>query len=112
MTMRNEISEIKRAVSVICANEMRARRSWSTGERSSRTDGGTAPALTTAMVDAVFEEESVSFVDAAPETAATVSADSKSMVASLAAQLAVLEDQCVNLRRLLNEAGLGASAAP
>ena len=109
--MRNEISEIQRAVSVICANELRARRSWSTGTRASRTDGGTAPALTTAMVDAVFDEETVSFANPAPEPAATVGAESKSMVASLAAQLAVLEDQCTNLRRLLNEAGLGAASA-
>ncbi len=109
--MRNEISEIKRAVSVICANELRARRSWSTGERSSRTDGGNAPALTTASVDAVFEEEAVSFVESAPAMTPTVADDSKSMVASLAAQLAVLESQCVNLRRLLDEAGMDASSA-
>lgn len=106
--MRNEISEIKRAVSVICANELRARRTWSTGERASRTDGGTAPALTTANVDAVFEEEAVSFVESAPPTTAVVAAEPKIMVANLSAQLAALESQCVNLRRLLDEAGLAA----
>ncbi len=102
--MSNEISEIKRALSVICASEVRSRRMWSTGERSSRTDGGTAPALTTAVVDAVFEEEAVSFVEAAPKTATVDAAEPKSMVASLAAQLTALESQCVNLRRLLDEA--------
>lgn len=102
--MSSEISEIQRAVNVICANEMRARRMWSTGERSSRTDGAMAFALTTATVDAVFEDVAVSFVEAAQEATDVVAAKPQGMVANLSAQLAVLESQCVNLRGLLEKA--------
>lgn len=104
--MRNEISEIKRAVSVICQNDMRAKRTWSAGKRTSRTDQAMLPALTSASVDAVFEEEAVSFAAATPAIADESKNDEpKNMVASLTAQLVALESQCLNLRRLLDEAG-------
>lgn len=94
--MRSEISEIKRAVKVICANEMRMKRRPSLSAQNAPAEMRVNTSLTTATVDAVFEEEMVSFVgegqDAKPQAA---------RVESLAAQLAALESQCQNLRQLL-----------
>lgn len=94
--MRNEISEIKRAVKIICANEMRPRRHVSPSLRQAPPEIRVNTTLTTAVVDAVFEEETVSFVDEARGAKSPTG-----MVESLAAQLAALEDQCQNLRQLL-----------
>jgi hypothetical protein len=59
-----------------------------------------APALTDAMVDAVFENDAIE-VAAPAATASVIREDQAHVVAGLTAQLALLESQCTNLRRML-----------
>ena len=98
--MRNEITEIKRAISTICAKQSR---SWSASGRSSRADIPVAPALTGDTVDAAFSDEAISFTSATAGKA-MIREDQAQVVAGLSAQLAQLENQCSHLRRMLDMA--------
>lgn len=107
--MKTEISDIKRTVEIASINESTATRTWSTGQRTSRTDVAMVGVLSVDSVDAVFEEESLSFVEtvAQLQESVKVQAEPAAIVESLASQLAVLESQCVNLRRMLEMAAVG-----
>jgi len=112
--MKSKITEIKRKVEIPSINESTLTRTWSTGLRTSRTDAAMVGALSVDSVDAVFEEESLSFVKAVAQSNENVDAHSVSsqtepatIVESLASQLAVLESQCVNLRRMLEMSAIG-----
>lgn len=107
--MNTKISEIKRTAEIASINESTATRTWSTGHRTSRTDAAMVGVLCVDSVDAVFEEESLSFVKAVAQLHENVSAQAEpaTIVESLASQLAVLESQCVNLRRMLEMAVIG-----
>jgi hypothetical protein len=96
--MRNEITEIKRAISTICAKQGR---SWSSAGRNSRTDVPVNVALTSDTVDAALADEAISFVAPAPSEV-TIREDQANVVAGLSAQLAQLESQCSHLRRMLD----------
>ena len=95
--MRNEITEIKRAISTICAKQTR---SWSTAGRNSRADIPGNQTLTSATVDAALADEAINFVKSASE-AKTLREDQAQVVAGLSAQLAQLENQCSHLRQML-----------
>lgn len=107
--MKSEITEIKRTIGIASINESTAARTWSTGHRTSRTDTAMVGVLCVDSVDAVFEEESLSFVKSAAQLHETVASPTETVeiVESLASQLAVLESQCVNLRRMLEIAVSG-----
>lgn len=95
--MRNEITEIKRAISTICAKQGR---SWSVAGRSARADAPADPTLTGATVDAALADDAITFVTPAT-TGSTLREDQAQVVAGLSAQLAQLESQCSHLRRML-----------
>jgi hypothetical protein len=95
--MRNEITEIKRAISTICAKQSG---SWSAVGRNSRTDVPAAQALTGATVDAALADEAINFV-ARKSNGVTHREDQAQVVAGLSAQLAQLENQCSHLRSML-----------
>jgi hypothetical protein len=97
--MRNEITEIKRAISTICSTQGR---SWTNGSRNSRTDAPAVPTLTGATVDAALADEAISFVPSAKGV--TLREDQAQVVAGLSVQLAQLESQCSHLRRMLDVA--------
>ena len=106
--MNTRIPEIKRTVEIASINESTATRIWSKGHRTSRTDAAMVGVLCVDSVDAVFEDESLSFVETATQLQETVSpTEPVAIVESLASQLAVLESQCVNLRRMLKMAVIG-----
>jgi hypothetical protein len=94
--MRSEITEIKRAISTICAKQSR---SWSFPSRNSRADVPVSATLTGDTVDAALADEAISFV--APRTEVALREDQAQVVAGLSAQLAQLESQCSNLRHML-----------
>jgi hypothetical protein len=108
--MKSEVTEFKRTVEIPSINESTLSRTWSSGHRTSRTDAAMVGVLCVDSVDAVFEEESLSFVETAAQLRETVSShiEPATIVESLASQLAVLESQCVNLRRMLELAVIGA----
>jgi hypothetical protein len=95
--MRNEITEIKRAISTICAKQGR---SWSIAGRNSRTDLPAQRGLTGASVDAALADEAISFVTTT-SNGATLREDQAQIVAGLSAQLTQLEKQCSQLRRMM-----------
>jgi hypothetical protein len=107
--MNLETTEFKRTVEISSINESTAARTWSTGHRTSRADAAMVGVLCVDSVDAVFEEESLSFVESVAELHETVPSRTEpaTIVESLATQLAVLESQCVNLRRMLEMAANG-----
>lgn len=107
--MRTDISEFKKVMTSIAGNDVAASRSWSVALRSARADVGTTVEFSTAIVDAVFDDEQASFASVKQENGtATSSGEQESIgVENLAAQLEMLENQCLNLRRLLNLAILG-----
>ena len=106
--MNTKISEIKRTAEMALINESTATRTWSKGHRTSRTDAAMVGVLCVDSVDAVFEEESLSFVETAAQLQETVVSPTEpvAIVESLASQLAILESQCVNLRRMLEMAAI------
>lgn len=98
--MRNEITEIKRAISTICANQGRC---WTTNGQNSRADVPAKLPLTGDTVDAAFADEAISFTSvAAPGV--KLREDQAQVVAGLSAQLAQLESQCSHLRQMLEVA--------
>jgi hypothetical protein len=96
--MRNEITEIKRAISTICAKQGR---SWTVAGRNSRMDGPANRTLTSDSVDAALADEAINFVTLA-DKGVTLREDQAQVVAGLSAQLAQLENQCSHLRRMLD----------
>jgi hypothetical protein len=118
--MKSDISEIKRTVALSRISDPTKTRTWSSGQRTSRTDAPMVGVLSVDTVDAVFEEESLSFVESVSQMREAVSSQSDSaqtaslhsgptgMMESLTSQLEVLESQCVNLRRMLEMAAIGA----
>jgi hypothetical protein len=106
--MNSKVSEVKRTVEIASVNESIATRTWSTGHRTSRTDAAMVGELSVDSVDAVFEEESLSFVKAVAQLHENVAAQAEpaTIVESLASQLAILESQCVKLRRMLEMAAI------
>jgi actin-like ATPase involved in cell morphogenesis len=95
--MRNEITEIKRAISTICAKQGR---SWSIAGRNARTDLPAGRTLTSASVDAALADEAISFVSST-DKGGILREDQAQVVAGLSAQLTQLESQCSHLRRML-----------
>jgi hypothetical protein len=84
--MKTKISNSKPVIAHPPAEAGSPSRTWITGARTSRADA----------VDAAFDEESFSFVaKAEPES------ESSAMVQSLSSQLAMLESQCEQLRKIL-----------
>lgn len=77
-------------------------RSWSDGARISRADAAVVHALDEAIVDAVFEEPSLSFINEAADSP-------PKNVQTLSAQLTALESQCSKLRKLLELAVVGSA---
>jgi hypothetical protein len=71
---------------------------WTSGDRTSRADAAMVATLTEDAVDAAFGEESFCFVS---ENTQVVS-ESATMVQSLSSQLAMLESQCEQLRKILD----------
>jgi hypothetical protein len=97
MTMKSDLLEVTRSAAT---HEPAQIRTWSDGDRLSRADAAMVPALEVATVDAVFEEESLCFIN---ESMTEPSRDVK----RLSSQLTVLEAQCLKLRELLELAGVG-----
>lgn len=95
--MRNEITEIRRAISTICAKQGR---SWSIAGRNSRADVPVQRTLTGESVDAALSDEAISFATA-ENKGVTLREDQAEIVAGLSAQLRQLENQCSHLRRML-----------
>jgi hypothetical protein len=72
-------------------------RVWATAVGTARADVGMVSILTEDAVDAAFDGESFSFVaEASPVS------ESTAMVQSLSSQLAILESQCEQLRKILD----------
>jgi hypothetical protein len=107
--MKSEITEFNRTFGVSSSKESPATRTWSMGQRTSRTDAPMVSVLSVDSVDAVFNEESLSFVEnfAQLHEKAASPTQPGAIVESLASQLAVLESQCVSLRRMLEVAAIG-----
>jgi hypothetical protein len=88
--MKTKISNSKSAIAYPVASPPAEAgspsRVWITGERTSRADA----------VDAAFDEESFSF-----EAETSPVSESTAMVQSLSSQLAILESQCEQLRKIL-----------
>lgn len=95
--MRSEITEIRRAISTICAKQGPSR---SAGDCGSRTDAGVSRALTGATVDAAMADEGIDFVKPSTD-GPKLRKDNTQVVAGLSAQLAQLEGQCSHLRQML-----------
>jgi hypothetical protein len=97
--MKTQISTIKPAIANPDA-EMTSpvARTWTTGERTSRADVAMVSILNANAIDAAFDEENFTFVTEAAQAANEPSA----MVQSLSSQLAMLEKQCEQLRKILD----------
>ncbi len=106
--MKTAIAESKTISNLPLERDSSTAKKWSSGERT-RTDAGMVISLSVETVDAVFEDENVFFIENASvaDDAKSSGAPETSIVASLASQLAVLEDQCLNLRSLLEKTRLG-----
>jgi hypothetical protein len=96
--MKTQISTTKSVIANPAAEAASPTRTWTTADRTSRADAAMVATLTEEAVDAAFGEESFSFVG---ESSQAVS-ESAVMVQSLSSQLAMLENQCEQLRKILD----------
>jgi hypothetical protein len=105
--MKTQISTIKPAIDNTAANPAAAAasptRMWSTAERTSRADVAMVSVLSADAIDAAFDEENFTFVT----EATPVVNESSTMVQSLSSQLAMLESQCEQLRKILDTVSAG-----
>jgi hypothetical protein len=103
--MKTQISTIKPAIvnPVADATSPAKACTWTSGDRTSRADAAMVPTLTEDAVDAAFDEESFSFVDESTQAMS----ESAAMVQSLSSQLAMLESQCEQLRKILDTVSVG-----
>lgn len=94
--MKTKISTNKPVMANSAAEAASPTRMWFTAERTARADVAMVSILTEDAVDAAFDEENFSFV---AETSPV--SESTAMVQSVSSQLAMLESQCEQLRKIL-----------
>lgn len=95
--MKTQNSSNKQAFANPVAELSSPARTWINGDRTSRADAAMISDLTEDAIDAVFGEENFSFV-----AEATPGSESSAMVQSISSQIAMLESQCEQLRKILD----------
>jgi hypothetical protein len=99
--MKTKISNSKSAIAYPVASPPAEAgspsRTWATAEGTARADVAMVSILTEDAVDAAFDEESFSFL-----AEVSPASESTAMVQSLSSQLAILESQCEQLRKILD----------
>lgn len=96
--MKTQISIIKPTIANPVAEANSPARTWTTGDRTSRADGAMVSMLNADAIDAAFDEEDFAFMAETNHEAG----ESAAMVQSLSSQLAMLENQCEQLRKILD----------